>query len=319
MPTEPANGRLPLVSIVVPTYNRADLLGECLRSALAVRWQRLEVIVVDDGSTDHTETIVRSFGERVRYQRLTNGGAANARNVGLHLARGEWVQFLDSDDLLLPTKLEVEVPILQQTGSDMVFGDYAFFKEEPGHFTRTFAGRDAGADWITFFLAENTQTAVPLHRRETLIAQGGWRLDCLCVDDYELHLRRAFKGARIRYAPGVRSIARDHGGERFSANPKGNKAMRRVLVEYGHSPLAAGLLTPERAGALAGRLWRVVQGELQAGRPASARQAFADLRALVPDFQPPRSHPLTRSLARLVGPLSLESLKWSFRRPWALP
>jgi GT2 family glycosyltransferase len=119
---------LPLVSVVIPTFNRAHLIGRTIESALCQTHRRLEVLVVDDGSTDGTaEVVSRDHGadERVRYLRKQNGGPASARNVGFDHARGAYVALLDSDDTWHPWKLELQVrcmeahPLLGMTWTDM--------------------------------------------------------------------------------------------------------------------------------------------------------------------------------------------------------
>jgi glycosyltransferase involved in cell wall biosynthesis len=96
----------PLVSCIVPCFNGARYLEECLQSILGQTHPRLEVIVVDDGSTDASADVVRRFGTAVRYQRRANGGPAAACNTGLALATGELVAFLEQDDLWLGDKIE---------------------------------------------------------------------------------------------------------------------------------------------------------------------------------------------------------------------
>jgi GT2 family glycosyltransferase len=103
-----------LVSVIIPTYNRAYVLGDALRSVLAQTYRPLEVIVVDDGSTDNTEEVVRAFGDDVRYVRQENAGCPTARNVGFTLARGEFIALLDSDDRWLPWKIALQVAFMQR-------------------------------------------------------------------------------------------------------------------------------------------------------------------------------------------------------------
>lgn len=100
------------ISVVVPTFNRANYLPECLDSIFAQTYPPFEVIVVDDESTDETEDVVRRYGSRVRYIYQRNAGEAGARNTGMLAATGEWVAFLDSDDAWLPRKLELQVVAL---------------------------------------------------------------------------------------------------------------------------------------------------------------------------------------------------------------
>jgi len=104
-----------LVSIIIPTYNRADLLGDALSSVFAQCYRDFEVIVVDDGSTDNTAEVLRPLAEQdlIRYIHQKNAGEAAARNKGLLEARGRYIAFLDSDDLFEPEKLKLQTEFLQ--------------------------------------------------------------------------------------------------------------------------------------------------------------------------------------------------------------
>lgn len=102
----------PLVSVVIPVYNGETYIEDCLRSILAQDYPALEVIVVDDGSTDSTERRVRGFGDAVTYHRQPNSGSAVARNLGVSLARGDYIGFCDGDDLWAPHRLRQQVDFL---------------------------------------------------------------------------------------------------------------------------------------------------------------------------------------------------------------
>lgn len=103
----------PLVSVVIATYNRAHTLREAIDSALAQRYPNLEVVVIDDGSPDDTQEILRAYGDRIVVHRQANAGYAAARNVGFRLARGKYVAWLDSDDLFLPEKTALQVAYME--------------------------------------------------------------------------------------------------------------------------------------------------------------------------------------------------------------
>lgn len=104
---------MPRVSVIVPTYNRASVLGEALESVLEQSYRDFELIVVDDGSTDQTAEVVGRYGDRVRtLRREANGGCGAARNDGIRASRGELIAFLDSDDVYLPGRLEACVQAL---------------------------------------------------------------------------------------------------------------------------------------------------------------------------------------------------------------
>jgi len=107
------------VSVIIPTYNRANLLHRAIKSVLNQTWQDLEIIVVDDGSTDNTEEDVKRFGDqRIRYIRhKKNKGSAVARNYGIKIARGEYIAFQDSDDEWLPEKIEKQMEIFKTAPS----------------------------------------------------------------------------------------------------------------------------------------------------------------------------------------------------------
>ena len=96
-----------LFSIIIPLYNKANHISQTINSVLSQTYRHLEVIIVDDGSEDAGAMIVRSISDsRIRYYYKENGGVSSARNKGIELARGEWIMFLDADDLLLPFCLE---------------------------------------------------------------------------------------------------------------------------------------------------------------------------------------------------------------------
>ncbi len=102
------------VSVIIPTYNRAKVICRAVESALGQTYPAVEIVVVDDGSTDNTLEMLKKYGERIRLICQPNGGAGAARNAGLRVATGDYVDFLDSDDYFLPTKLEEQVAYLDE-------------------------------------------------------------------------------------------------------------------------------------------------------------------------------------------------------------
>ncbi len=113
----------PFISVVIPAYNRELYLAEAVQSALDQTLAPGEIVIVDDGSTDRTGEIARSFGGIVRYIRQDNQGVAYARNTGVEASRGEWITFLDSDDLWVSEKLEWQMAYLDEhRETDLLFG-----------------------------------------------------------------------------------------------------------------------------------------------------------------------------------------------------
>lgn len=127
------------VSVIIPTYNRAHYLGEAIESILNQDIQdcRIEIIVVDDGSTDNTKEILRKFIHSIRYIYQDNAGAGSARNRGIDEATGEWISFLDSDDRWLPGKLTLQFRVLDEfPGYNAIHSEFLIF-DETGILTNT--------------------------------------------------------------------------------------------------------------------------------------------------------------------------------------
>lgn len=194
-----------LVSIIIPTYNRAETIEQAVDSALAQTWPSTEIIVVDDGSVDQTRNILEKYGDRIRFLQQKNQGPSAARNTGIRAATGEIVAFLDSDDTWLPNKIGRQVQLLQRTydagvrccltNTRMVYAD--------GRFDTSFAisslqpNRPEGI-WtnptdilVTRFLMFNQAVAV---WRQTLEEVGGFREDFRILEDYDLALRLSLTG-----------------------------------------------------------------------------------------------------------------------------
>ena len=127
----------PTVSVIIPTYNRAYLLGRAIKSVLNQTYQDFEIIVIDDNSTDNTEKVIKEFQEkdkRVRYiQHKKNKGASATRNTGIKNAKGIYISFLDSDDEWLKNKLESEIEILKNKKDYIICSTgHTFIKEKNG-------------------------------------------------------------------------------------------------------------------------------------------------------------------------------------------
>ena len=186
----------PLVSVVIPSYNRGDLIGQTLDSLLAQTYANWEAVVVDDHSTDASAAVLekRSATEpRIRWwlRKSAKAGAPACRNEGFRASRGEFVIFLDSDDLLEPTCLEHRVAVMQAHPSAgyAVFPS-AVFRDRPwdtGIFWNAF---DDGNDLDRFLLADIPwQTTGPIWRREAVEAVGPWDEEAKRWQDWEFHVR----------------------------------------------------------------------------------------------------------------------------------
>jgi glycosyltransferase involved in cell wall biosynthesis len=109
-----------MISVIIPTYNRADRVQEAISSVLAQTFRDFELLVVDDGSSDHTSVLLEGYGDRIRVIRQANQGVSAARNRGIQASTGQWIAFLDSDDSWFPGKLQAQISYAQQHPEFMI-------------------------------------------------------------------------------------------------------------------------------------------------------------------------------------------------------
>ena len=122
-----------LISIVVPLYNKDEQISRTINSVLKLNYKNWELIIIDDGSTDNSASIVKTYiyDERIKYVYKSNGGVSSARNLGVSKSRGEWIIFLDADDYFLPYALNVLISLTQEFNVKVATAN--FYKEKEGH------------------------------------------------------------------------------------------------------------------------------------------------------------------------------------------
>lgn len=197
----------PLVSILIPAYNAQATITETLRSALAQTWEPKEIIVVNDGSTDRTLAIAKRFeSNTVRVVTQKNQGAAVARNTAFSLSRGEYIQWLDADDLLAPDKIALQMAAAKQCQTSQTIFTCAFaiftHRYYRAKFTPTALWRDLSpVEWLLNKLSGNVymQTGTWLVPRELTQAAGPWDPRLLGDDDGEYFGRVLLKADRVRF------------------------------------------------------------------------------------------------------------------------
>lgn len=186
---------MPRVSVIIPTFNLAQYLGQAVESVLSQTYDDLELIVVDDGSTDQTHELVGRFGDRVRYLYQANQGVASARNAGIKAASGEFLAFLDADDVWLPEKLALQIPLLEKNSAvGLVYGDVSFLQQTTGTITGRHVERvphPTGWIWSQVILGNPIPSPTPVVRRDVMEAVGGFDTALAMVDDWECWIRIA--------------------------------------------------------------------------------------------------------------------------------
>lgn len=204
------------VSVIVPCFNREKLIGETLSNLLNQTLQPHEIIVVDDGSTDRSVEVIRSFGNSVKLVEQVNHGPGAARNAGLRIATGEFIQFQDSDDLLSLNKVEAQARIMEATGADLVYGPFVkgyinngiltledvVLQQEPLPKTLPLH------EWVLRGLSIVFQAC--LVRRVFLEKLGGYRVDLMPSEDSELLFRMGINDVQMAFSPDVLTVYRLH-------------------------------------------------------------------------------------------------------------
>lgn len=270
MPQDPdrAAGPMPVISIIIPVYNRQDYIGDCIRSIAAVGDLPAEIIVIDDGSADESVMRARAaiaetgLGDRARVVTQTNGGPGSARNHGASLARGEWLVFLDSDDLWQPWTVGILTANLAAADRSL---EMCIFRIEefsvPSDLEAFPNGEVHFIDHVSFLAAISDPRHLRLRygscnaavRRRSFEEQGGFSTSLRCAEDTDLFLRvagptriitepvmaglrRADHGSLSGHAPsvveGFRWMAAANAGGRYRGDPEERKAFLASSCAY---------------------------------------------------------------------------------------
>lgn len=227
----------PLVSILIPAYNMQEWIGYTLESAVAQTWPRKEIIVVDDGSTDETAEVARRFASRgVTVVSTKNGGLSAAQNNAYKHCRGDYIQFLDADDLLAPDKIERQLAALRVSDSKRVLlsSPWApfFYRTRNARFVRNSVWEDLPpVEWLLRKLGENLhmQNATWLVSRELAEAAGPWDEGLQYDQDGEYFTRVLVASEGTRFVPGTGIFYRITGTNRISHIGSSDKKKESLL------------------------------------------------------------------------------------------
>ncbi len=268
----------PKVSVVIPAYNAGSLLRDAMESVFRQTFHDWEVVVVDDGSTVPAELPAGCCGDRVRHHRQANRGAAAARNLGIREASGEFIAFLDADDIWLPTKLAEQIPLLEgDPGVGLAYTDWAVVSEEGTVIPSFLSGkpRASGNAFEALVQCGVILTSGTMTRKSCLEAVGGFDETRGVAEDYDLWLRIAY-GWKIAVVEKPLVIKRSRRGS-LSSNPH-RMALERVAL-FQKALRSFPQLSAKHRRLLRHELmrsyWDVGYGDLVQGALGSARQQFA--------------------------------------------
>lgn len=317
----------PLVSIIIPVYQGSDLIRQSVASALAQSWPEIEVIVVDDGSTDDTAAVVESvLDSRVKLVRQANSGASSARNRGLAESRGAWIQFLDHDDILSPNKIESQMHRLLGEGGDCIACcTWQRFDQAPSdtpiHRERLWRD-DSPLDWLLSARGGDGMmpTGTWLTPRATIERSGTWdvSLPGSLDDDGEFFSRAVLASRRVLFC-GDAVLHYRNAGSANLRNARSERHVRALLMTqrlYEERFLAREDSARVRRSLAHG--YAAFLEMIYPDHPAFCKEAFSSISRLGGEFKTPGSKPF----ARLVSALGLRRalqvrrcLRWMFGRP----
>ncbi|MBW4574226.1 MAG: glycosyltransferase [Aphanothece sp. CMT-3BRIN-NPC111] len=185
---------MPSVSVIITTYQRASLVTQAIKSVLAQSYKDYEIIVVNDGSTDNTAEVLNKFQDKIKIIHQNNKGLSFARNIAIQNSQGQYIAFLDDDDVWLPTKLEKQIALLEANNKiGLIYSDMSYFDEKE-IFPETTAKKRplplARISWMLFPYPNLTpRPSSVVVRRETLDEIGLFDESLTACEDYDLWLR----------------------------------------------------------------------------------------------------------------------------------
>ncbi len=194
----------PLVSIIIPTYNHARFLPRSLNSVLTQTWRNREIIVIDDGSTDETRHVLTQFNGNIRYHYQVNAGLGAARNAGLRLARGQFIQLLDADDTISPEKISRQISHLMTDDTiDLVYSNYETVNDGRAMMKIYDDPPETQDALIRYYIRWNmTPIHSPLYRSRVFQSFGTFDEDRAAQEDWDFMMRLAIAGCRFKFVPG---------------------------------------------------------------------------------------------------------------------
>lgn len=213
-----------LVSIIIPCFNAQRWLSEAIDSCLQQTYPQIEIIVIDDASTDNSLEIIESYGDRVIWESLAeNKGGCYARNRGFAISKGKYIQFLDADDYIFPEKIARQVDFFEATKADVVYGDWRHQIHLPDGTSVLEEIKISGhQEDILESLIANWWTAVAsiLYTRSAVKNSSGWDESLAVVQDKDFFISVVMNGAKVAYQPGCYSIYRRYGNVTVSTISK---------------------------------------------------------------------------------------------------
>jgi glycosyltransferase involved in cell wall biosynthesis len=300
----------PLVSILIPAYNAAPWIADTIQSALRQGWPSVETIVVDDGSKDNTLRIAQSFARaNVSVVTQPNAGASAARNRAFSLCQGDYIQWLDADDLLAPDKISRQMAVAERCADRRVLLSSAWggflYRARRARFEHTALCADQPPlEWLLHKMGENLhmQPATWLVSRELTVAAGPWDTRLTLDDDGEYFCRVLLASSGVKFVPDAKSYYRLSGPGSLSVVDQSDKKLESLWLSMQlHVSYLRGLEDSERTRTACAQYLGTWRNGFEPARPDLVARAEQLAATLGHTLKPSTVRPKYAWVERLLG------------------
>jgi glycosyltransferase involved in cell wall biosynthesis len=301
-----------LVSVIIPCFNAEQWIAEAIESCLNQTYPEIEVIIIDDSSTDQSLRIIQQYANRVTWRTINHCGGSAARNVGIALANGEYIQFLDADDYLLPEKIARQVQHLENTKADIVYGDWRYqrHRSDGTYFLDKITLAETHEDILEALLRDWwVAVAAILYTKAAIQKSQGWDATLLAAQDRDFLLSAVINGATVVYQPGCSAIYRrpDHPTVSSYSKNRWLANQCRVLEKAEQQLIKLGKLRPQYREAIASCYFQYARERL--GVDYSRYVQLLDKTfAICPEFRVSSQRSVKRWMQKVMGVYSAEKL-----------
>lgn len=303
----------PIVSVVIPVRNGEKYINDCINSVLEQDYKNIEIIVVDDGSTDNTPKLVQSY-DRVAYYRQNQSGATAARNLGLRVATGEFVKFLDADDLLANGCISAQINDALLLGADTIVYGYAETFNEAGTTRQEKRLPEAAfKSPIADLILRNISISLPLHRLSVLRSIGGFDERLKSRQEWNLHIRIALQGHKFAFRDVLVFRQRDHNDAGRISNRKLQPDRELENIGYAHESIKT-VKCHDVVDAWACYLWGIGRQFALRNDPLGANIFFDKAKTISPKGHKKYFKFRYRLLSAILGPIASERIYARLKR-----
>lgn len=307
----------PKVSVIIPCHNAASFIGETLDSVFTQAWPNIEVIVIDDGSTDASATVVSGFGSANLICQDRKGAAA-ARNRGLTESAGDFLQFLDADDIIDPDKISLQMARVRERPGCVAVAEWGRFRRSPAEaiFASDSTWEDLSpVEWLVRSRTDGLGMLFPalwLVPRPIAVAAGPWNEALTLNDDGEYFSRVVLASAGVLFCQGARCRYRSGLADSLSSSKNWASGLAAIAMCEAQMRAREDSERVRRGFALS---WQHLAHGAYPYAPALAEEALAHARTLHPAVIRPDGGPAFKTLSRLVGWRTARRLQVACGRP----